>query len=143
MAAQVQGLQRPCQSFLKAREAGNSAQGKRPSFGSCHLANPRDTGQGDIKWQEGVGREFPGGPVVRTLHFHCQGAWVRSVVRTLRSCKPRGQKKKRRGGEGHRSLQGDWDRTFLSCPLSHRERADVKERGWMSCYPHPSPSPAA
>lgn len=59
MAAHVQGLQSLCQSFLKAREAGNSAQGKRPSFGSCHLANPMDAGQGDIKWQEGVGEGIP------------------------------------------------------------------------------------
>ena len=35
--------------------------------------------------------EFPGGPVVRTQHFHCQGeggAWVPSLVEELRSHKP-------------------------------------------------------
>ena len=28
-------------------------------------------------------REFPGGPKVRTLCFHCQGAQVQSLVREL------------------------------------------------------------
>ena len=35
--------------------------------------------------------EFPGGPVVRTQHFHRQGgfgAWVQSQVEELRSHKP-------------------------------------------------------
>ena len=38
----------------------------------------------------------PGGPVVRTLHFHCQGPSVQCLVGELRFCKPRGpaQKKK-------------------------------------------------
>lgn len=40
----VQEPQRPCQSFLKARDARTSAQGKRPGFGSCHLATAMDTG---------------------------------------------------------------------------------------------------
>ena len=44
-----------------------SAQGKRSGYGSCHLANAMDVSQGDIKWQEGVGREFPGGPAVSRL----------------------------------------------------------------------------
>ena len=38
--------------------------------------------------------ELPGGPVVRTLHFH-QGVWVRSLVGELRSCKPHGMVKKK------------------------------------------------
>ena len=44
-----------------------SAQGEWSGYGSCHLANAMDVSQGDIKWQEGVGREFPGGPAVRGL----------------------------------------------------------------------------
>ena len=50
-------------------------------------------------------REFPRGPVVRTLSFHCWGgAWgrgevVRSLVGGRRSCKEQSkvQKKKKRG----------------------------------------------
>ena len=30
-----------------------------------------------------VNRDFPGGPVVRTLYFHCKGAWVQSLVGEL------------------------------------------------------------
>lgn len=44
-----------------------SARGKWSGYGSCHLANAMDVSQGDIKWQEGVGREFPEGPAVRGL----------------------------------------------------------------------------
>ena len=39
-------------------------------------------------------RDFPGGPVVRTLSFHCQGHRVQSLVRELRSHKPCGVGKK-------------------------------------------------
>ena len=35
--------------------------------------------------------EFPGGPVVRIWHFHCR-AQVQSLVRELRSHKPREKK---------------------------------------------------
>ena len=35
-------------------------------------------------------REFPGSPEVITPRFHCRGARVQSLVRELRSCKPRG-----------------------------------------------------
>ena len=31
-------------------------------------------------------RAFPGGPVVKSLHFHLQGARVQSLVGELRSC---------------------------------------------------------
>ena len=39
--------------------------------------------------------EFPGGPAVRTQHFHCQ-AWVQSLVGELRSLQAAqwGQKRK-------------------------------------------------
>ena len=40
-------------------------------------------------------REFPGGPVVRTQRFHCQGR-VRSLVWELRSHKPCGAAKKKK-----------------------------------------------
>lgn len=39
-----------------AQEACTSAQGKWPGFGSCYLASAMDTGQGDFKWQGGMGR---------------------------------------------------------------------------------------
>ena len=39
--------------------------------------------------------DFPGGPVVSSVQFHCWGPGVQSLVREVRSCKPRGQKKKR------------------------------------------------
>ena len=31
---------------------------------------------------------IPGDPVTKTLHSQCRGAWVRSLVRELRSYKP-------------------------------------------------------
>ena len=31
-------------------------------------------------------RDFPGGPAVKTLSFHCMGAQIPSLVRELRSC---------------------------------------------------------
>ena len=42
--------------------------------------------------------EFPGGPVVRTLRFHCRG-WVQSLVGELRSHKPNGVAKKKKNRE--------------------------------------------
>ena len=48
-------------------------------------------------------RDFPGGSVVKNLHFLCRGAWVRSLVGELRSCMPLGAaktlKKKKRNIE--------------------------------------------
>lgn len=41
-------------------------------------------------------REFPGGPVVRTLYFHCRGAGDRFLVRELRFCKLSGAAKKKK-----------------------------------------------
>ena len=41
-------------------------------------------------------REFPRGPVVRTLSFHCREFRVRSLVRELRSHKPYGTAKKKK-----------------------------------------------
>ena len=40
--------------------------------------------------------DFPGGPVVRTLCFHCRGARVRSLVGELRSHKLGGVTKKKK-----------------------------------------------
>ena len=41
---------------------------------------------------QSVGRDFPGGPVVKTLHSQMQGQWggraVRSLVWEIRSCMP-------------------------------------------------------
>ena len=34
---------------------------------------------------------FPGGPVVKTPHFHCRGHRFYSLLGKLRSCKPRGE----------------------------------------------------
>ena len=38
--------------------------------------------------------DFPGGPVVKTLRFHCRGPGVGSLVRALRSHMLRGTDKK-------------------------------------------------
>ena len=40
--------------------------------------------------------DFPGGPVVKTLHFLIQGPRVPSLVGELRSHMPRGKKKERK-----------------------------------------------
>ena len=42
--------------------------------------------------------EFPGGPLVRTSQFPCQGPGVQSLVGELRSQKPHGAAKKRKAG---------------------------------------------
>lgn len=54
-AAHVHELQRLSQSVLKPRKPAPLPREKWPGFGSCHLASAMDTGQGDFKWQEGVG----------------------------------------------------------------------------------------
>ena len=38
--------------------------------------------------------DFPGSLVIKSLHFHCRGSWVQSLVRELRSCKPGSSKNK-------------------------------------------------
>ena len=40
-------------------------------------------------------RDFPGGPVVKTPHFHCRGPGVQSPVGKLRSHMSRGVAKKK------------------------------------------------
>ena len=41
--------------------------------------------------------DFPGGPVVGTLSFHCRGSWVQSLVGEVRSCiRLRKEKKERK-----------------------------------------------
>ena len=45
------------------------------------------------KWNH---REFPGGPVVRILRFHCRGHGFNSWAREIRSCKPQGAAKIKR-----------------------------------------------
>ena len=42
-------------------------------------------------------RDFPGGPAVKTLSFHCMGAQIPSLVRELRSCMLQEAWPKRRG----------------------------------------------
>ena len=37
---------------------------------------------------------FPDGPVVKTLHFYCRGAWAPSLVRELRTHMLQGELKK-------------------------------------------------
>ena len=39
-----------------------------------------------------VSRDFPGSPLVKTLHFHCRGHGVPSLVGKLRSRKPKKKK---------------------------------------------------
>ena len=50
-------------------------------------------------------REFPGGPVVRTQHFHCQGqgsipGWGIKILQTMRH----GQKNKKERKKGKRII---------------------------------------
>ena len=53
--------------------------------------------QFEIQSQEKKIRGLPGGPVVKTLSFHCRGTQIRSLVQELRSHMPHGlvEKKKR------------------------------------------------
>ena len=44
-------------------------------------------------------RNFPGGPVVKTLSFHCGGARIQSLVREVPRAVRYGQKKKKRQEE--------------------------------------------
>ena len=39
-------------------------------------------------------RDFPGGPQVKTLYFHCRRAWVLPLVGELRSVMPHSVSKK-------------------------------------------------
>ena len=41
--------------------------------------------------------DFPGGPVVKTLHFHCRGHGSNPLVGELRSHMPSGVTKKKKG----------------------------------------------
>ena len=50
---------------------------------------------GQFGQKERCGWEFPGGPVVRTRHFHC-GARFPSLAGELRSCKLQGAAKKKK-----------------------------------------------
>lgn len=48
-----------------------------------------------VKWQEDrLFGDFPSGPVVRALHFHCKGHGFDPRVRELRFPKPRGAAKR-------------------------------------------------
>ena len=60
--------------------------------------------------KSGISQDFPGGPVVKILSYHCRGHRFESVVRKLRSHKPPGVAKKKekekklafpKGQEGH------------------------------------------
>ena len=42
-------------------------------------------------------QDFPGGPVVKMLRFHCRGAWVRSLIREVPHASRCSQKKKNHG----------------------------------------------
>ena len=59
---------------------------KRPDSPLCNMVSLQET-DGTLKWgnQEGLNRDFPGSSGVKTLSFHCRGAWVQSLVRELRS----------------------------------------------------------
>ena len=45
-------------------------------------------------------REFPGGPVVRTPHFHCRGPGLNPLVGEPRSCSQKQKKKKKKRQNG-------------------------------------------
>ena len=59
--------------------------------------------------------DVPGGPVVKTLHLHCRGQGVRSLVRELRSHMPAWC-----GPPQKNSLEYVW-LIFLSLKLSLKE----------------------
>lgn len=44
---------------------------------------------------EGMYREFPGSPAVRSLHFHCRGTG-QLLVEELRPCEQRGKTRKKK-----------------------------------------------
>ena len=50
-------------------------------------------------------REFPGGPEVKTEHFHQSRAWVPSLVRVLRSHMVQTKKKKKNKMDGWSSME--------------------------------------
>ena len=55
---------------------------------SKHMNKTHQTSRGELSSDSPVGGgrgDFPGGPGVKTLSFHCKGAQVRSLVGELRS----------------------------------------------------------
>ena len=50
----------------------------------------------DLKKKKKISRDFLGGPVVRTLHFHCRGQRVQSLVGELRVYMLPGSTKKKK-----------------------------------------------
>ena len=51
-------------------------------------------GKCNIKEQK---RDFPGGSVVKTPSFQMQGAQIQSLIRELKSCKPHGVARGKKG----------------------------------------------
>ena len=50
--------------------------------------------------------EFPGCSAAGTLHFHARGAWIQSLVRELRFCKPHSAAKEEKKEQGLLYCQG-------------------------------------
>ena len=81
------------------------ASHRRPSSEACELV-------------ERSSRDFSSGPVVKTLHIHCSGVWVRSLVGKLRSQTMwHGQKNKRRK---ERQLEGPLPRAGAVIEVTSR-----------------------
>ena len=86
-------LQANCSSLLEAQLPLPGSQSQDTVPRSTHRAHESHL------W------DFPGGPVVKTLRFHCRGAWVPPLVRELRSRMQQGAAKKKK-------------RPFVPIPLS-------------------------
>ena len=92
----------------------DSSQGQKD--GSTH-ANQCYRPHQQKKRQKPQDREFPGRPVVGTWHFHQPGAWVRSLVWQLGSCKPRSaakrkQTNKQKTTHAHKIISTDAGKAF-------------------------------
>ena len=69
--------------------------GRDGKLAYTNLGFREDSGErSKLEIETGNHRDFPGGTVIKNLHFHCRGDGVRALVRELRSCMPRGEAKK-------------------------------------------------
>ena len=69
-----------------------------------------------------TGRDFPGGPMVRTLHFYCRRAQVWSLIEDLRSHQLHGTAKK------ERNTRNTWSDNGWEFP-QHQNHRPSKLRG--------------
>ena len=78
------------------------------------------------------GRDFPGGPVGKTLRFHGRGVvWIQSLVRKLRSCVPCGGARKKKEGGNNGSEQRRTGKTPVE---SNQVEQTPSGSLWCVCY---------